>query len=453
VRSIVRYQNDPGVVRDFFTSEYRQDPQSGTFFEADKLWRNFSLDVYVQPRLEEFYETVERLPEVRLTAFRQQVLNTPLFYESESSAGYYRRLFPETATNDAGGALLDAFTDDNSFYAPRADTYHQVTLPQTFFGWLNFVPRVGGRITYYGNTHGPAGGADDTVRKVFNTGAELSFKASRVWPGARSQLLDLDGVRHIVEPSINYVYVPTPNRHTNEIPQFDYEIPSLRLLPIEYPEYNSIDSIDSENVMRFGLRNKLQTKRDGRVEDFINWEVVTDWRLRPRTNQQTFADLYSDFSLRPRSWLWLASQTRLDLNNGEWRMLLHTVTFEPNNVWNWTLGHLYLANDPRTAPVRERTGLGPGENIFTSSMFYRLNENWGFRTLHHYDIEGGRMQEQFYTIYRVLRSWTIALSGGLRDSGVGAKDFSIAFTFSLKASPRYGLGRDTVRPYSLLGHQ
>src|SRR4029077_20824899 len=148
-----------------------------------------------------------------------------------------------------------------------------------------------------------------------------------------------------------YVFVPEPDTPPNQVPQFDYELPSLRLLPIEYPEYNSIDSIDSQNVLRFGLRNKLQTKRHGRVDDLLNWEVFTDWRLQPRTNQQTFADLYSHLTLRPRSWPRLQSQVRFDINQENWRMLLHTVTIEPNDIWSWTIGHFYLRDDFSPSPT------------------------------------------------------------------------------------------------------
>jgi LPS-assembly protein len=440
VRSLVRYQNDAGIVRDFFEGEYRQNPQPDTFVEADKLWRNFSLDVLARPRVNEFYETVERLPDVRLTGFRQELGNTPLYYESESSAGYYRRLFAETNS---------IFARTNNFEAARADTYHQITLPEMFFGWLNFTPRVGGRFTYYGEASGPGAMTDEITRGVFNTGAEISFKASRLWPEARNNLLALDGLRHIVEPSVNYVYVPRPNERPTQLPQFDYELPSLRLLPIEYPEYNSIDSIDSQNVLRFGLRNRLQTKREGQVEDLLDWQLFTDWRLKPRATQQTFADLYSDLSLRPRSWIRLDSQTRLDLNSGQWRMLLHTLTLQPNDVWNWTIGHFYLRDDFSAS----LTALGRGDNVITSGIFYRLNENWSTRAVHHYDLRSGRLQEQYYSIYRDLRSWTVALTGGVRDNGVGPKDYSIVFTFSLKAMPKFPVGGDTVRPYSLLGLQ
>ena len=287
----------------------------------------------------------------------------------------------------------------------------------------------------------------DTFRGVFNTGAELSFKVSRLWPDAQSKTLDLDGLRHILVPSLNYVYVPKPNYGPNGLPQFDYELPSLRLLPIEYPDYNSIDSIDSQNVLRLGLRNRLQTKRQGQVKDFLNWDLVTDWRLRPRSDQKTFADLYSDLTLRPRSWITFQSLTRFDPNTERWRMSLQTLTFEPNDTWSWVLGYFYLKDDFSSSPV----ALGQGNNLITSTLFCRLNENWGLRASHHFDARNHRMQEQYYTLYRDMRSWTAALTGGVLDNGDGSLDWRIAFTWSIKARPKYGLGRDTVGPYSLLG--
>jgi hypothetical protein len=427
-------------VRDFFEGDFRQDPQPNTFIEADKLWPNFSLDVLAQPRVNNWLETVERLPDVRLSGFQQEIGNTPVYYESESSVGYYRRLFPET-----NGINADAL----KYAAGRADTYHQLTLPETLFGWLNLTPRVGGRFTYYTESDGPGINTEEETRGVFNTGAEASFKASQVWPGVRNSLLDVDGIRHIIQPSINYVYVPSPNVHPTQLPQFDYELPSLRLLPIEFPEYNSIDSVDSQNVLRFGLRNQLQTKRDGQVKDLVDWQLYTDWRLKPRPDQRTFADLYSDLSFAPRDWITLDSQTRLNLNTGNWSMALHTLTLQPSDRWSWTLGHFYLRDDFSRLP----TALGQGDNVFTSALFFKLNENWGTRATHHYDIRNGRLQEQYYSLYRDMRSWTAAITGGIRDNGVGAKDYTIVFTFSFKAKPKYGVGGDSVRPYSMLGLQ
>jgi hypothetical protein len=70
---------------------------------------------------------------------------------------------------------------------------------------------------------------------------------------------------------------------------------------------------------------------------------------------------------------------------------------------------------------------------------------------HDFNAENGRLQEQFYTIYRDLRSWTGALTFRIVDNGSGPKDFTIAFTFSLKAAPKTQVGGDTVNRYHLVG--
>jgi len=77
--------------------------------------------------------------------------------------------------------------------------------------------------------------------------------------GARLKAVfwDVDGLRHIIQPSMNYVYVPRPNDVPSQLPQFDYELTNtFGLLPLEFPDDNAIDSIDSQNTIRFGLNNR-----------------------------------------------------------------------------------------------------------------------------------------------------------------------------------------------------
>jgi LPS-assembly protein len=438
VRSQVRYDSDPRVLENFFEGEYRRNPQPNTFVEVNKLSDNFSLSVFAQPQINNFLETEERLPDVRLSGFRQPVLNSPIFYETESSAGYYQRSY----------AISNGVPQGLDFAAPRADTFHQFTLPHTFFGWLNVVPRAGGRLSYYGEATGPGGTNEATGRAVFNTGAEFTFKASQTWATATNRLLALNGVRHIIEPSLNYVYVPSTSASPNELPQFDYELPALRLLPIDYPDYNSLDSIDSQNVIRLGLRNRLQTKRAGKIENFFYWDVYTDWRLDPNSGQSTFSDLFSDLMIRPRSWLTLESQMRYDLPNGQVNVAYQNLTFRPNHVWSWGIGHLYSRTDPSTST----TSLQEGQNSLNSIFFLRFNENWGFRMAHQYDARQNWLQQQAYTIYRDLRSWTAALTIRYEDNRTTPNDLTVAFTFSIKAMPRFHIGQDAVNPAGLLGY-
>ncbi len=439
VISQVRYQGDERILHNFFESEYRANPQPSTFVELNQHWNDFALDFYAQPRINEFFGTVERLPELRLTGFRQQVMGSLLYYESESSAGFYRRRFAETNSIATGA----------NYEAMRADTFHQLTLPYTLFGWLNFVPRAGGRVTYYGDADGRGATTDSVTRSVFNTGAELTFKASRTWADARNGIFALDGLRHIVEPSINYVFVPKPSRMPVEVPQFDFELPSLRLLPLAFPEYNAIDSVDSQSTVRLGIRNRLQTKRDGVIQDFVYWDLYADWRLDPQSNQRRFSDVFSDLAFRPRDWLELESLTRFDPHDGVFRLSFHNVTLRPNSFWSWGIGHLYVRDDFSATP----TALQEGNSFITSTLFLRASENWGVRAQHQYEVRDSWLQQQTYSLYRDFRNWTCALTFRVREPRNGEdRDYAVAFTFSLKAAPRVNVGEDAVQSSRLLGY-
>jgi LPS-assembly protein len=427
---VVREESDPFVTRDFYEAEYRENSQPRSFLEVSQLWSNWSLNLMAQPQVNSFFQTVERLPDVKLTGLRQQIGATPLYYESESSLAYLRFR--------AGEENLPEYA------SMRGDSFHQILWPQTYFGWLNFIPRVGGRFTQYSETDGDGITFDDRSRFIFNTGAETSFKVSRVWRGAESKFWDVKGLRHILEPSVNYVFVPEPNYRPNEIPQFDYEIPSLRLLPIDFPDYNAIDAIDTQNVIRFGVRNKFQTKREEGIQNLVNWAVYTDWRLNPREDQSTFSDVYSDLDLRPRSWLTFNSQTRYDIQNERWNAAYHTVTITPNSTWSVRLGHMYFRGGPEFGPDSDN-------NTIFSSIYYKFNENWAARVSHHFEARDGVMEEQYYTLYRDFRSWTGALTLRFRENRIGDDDFAIAFTFNLKAFPRFRLGQDRDQPSLLLG--
>jgi LPS-assembly protein len=442
LKALVNYQSDAYLEHDFFEGDYLQNPQPNTFFEQNKYWSNWSLDALTTPQLNDFFNQVERLPDVRLTGLRQQVLDTPVYYDSQSSAGYYKMYF----ANTNGFAPPD-------YSAGRLDTFHQLLLPWTVFNFLNITPHVGGRMTYYTSETGPGGTNSETGRAVLNTGISASFKASQLWPSVKSRFWDVDGLRHIIEPSVNYVFVPSPSQAPSQLPQFDSALPSLGLLPVQFPDYNNIDSIDSENVVRLGLHNSVQTKREGQIDNLVDWNLAIDWRINPSGDpnnldepfspQQTFSDLYSEFKLKPRSWVTLESQSRFDVNIGDINLAFDQLTFMPNERWSWGVGYWYL---------REGfDGFTTGNNYATTTAFYRLDDNWGLRATENFNIEDSRLQQQYYTIYRDMRSWTAALTFRVLDNSTGPTDYTFAFTFSLKASPTRHVGDDTVDPYHLIG--
>jgi uncharacterized protein (UPF0335 family) len=455
---VADYQSDPLFLRDFFEREYATNVEPASFAEASQLWPNYTLNVMVQPRLVDFFETVERLPDVKLSGLRQEVGDTPVYYESESSAGWFKRAFSST---NSLYFLTNYTLNPNSLYfrttntpppdysAGRVDTFHQFSLPETFFGWLNVTPLVGGRLTYYSDVDGPQIHTNQQLRALFNTGVDVSTKASRIYQDAESSFLDVHELRHIIQPEIDYAYVPAPTRSPGQVPQFDYQSPSLRLQPIEFPDYNDIDSIGGMNVVRFMLRNTLQTKREAGIQDLVNWALYTDWNLHPGTNHP-FGDFYSDLEFRPRSWLTFASSTRYDMVSNRWREAIESVVVQPSTAWSLSLNYRYLINNDPEFLTYAGENL-PGHNLITASLYYRMNENWGAHIAEQYEAQYGGLQQQVYSIYRDLRSWTVALLFRITEGPAQPTDFTVALTFSLKAFPRFGIGSDSDHSSSMFG--
>jgi hypothetical protein len=174
----------------------------------------------------------------------------------------------------------------------------------------------------------------------------------------------------------------------------------------------------------------------------VDWNLMMDWRLDPRPGQTELNDLYSKLLIKPRSWITLESQVRYNLDTGLLNLSLHQITLSPNDRWSWSISHWYLRSgfiDPQ------------GDSFISTSLFYRVNDNWGLRAAEYYNVQNGRLQDQEYTLYRDLRSWTAALTFRVSDNVNSSPDFTIAFALSLKASPSTQVGDDVANRFQIVG--
>ena len=416
---VLNYESDEYMRRDFFEDQYRQNVQPNSYFELSKNWSNYNLSVLAQPRVNAFYEGIQRTPDIKLSGTRHQLGNSPFYYDTETSAAYLERRYNFSSANNDYGLF-------------RADTLHQIYMPKTYGGWLNVTPRIGARFTHYGESNGPGSTKNRSERYIAHTGVEISTKLSKMMPEIDNKLLGIsNGARHIIQPSINYAFIPKPNRTPAELDKFDYEITSPRLLPIDLPEYNAIDNIDSQNVLRMSLRNRLQTKRNESIVDVIDWDVYSDWRMDTNTGQNTFADAFSDAYLRPRDWLTLNSNLRYDIDNSLWRTYNHGFSVHPkSHEWSINAGQYYYLAQPSTSTA-DRT------DVYYSGLGLRLNENWSFSTRQYYDSKAGQMSQHDYILHRDMNNWTFFIDLSFRkDTGRRRDDTSISFNYSLKAFPR-----------------
>jgi hypothetical protein len=94
------------------------------------------------------------------------------------------------------------------------------------------------------------------------------------------------------------------------------------------------------NVLRAGVRNKLQTKRGGQTVDIVDLNLYGEWRAQRQGGQTTFSDVYSELSAQPLSWLTLSFDSRV-AQDGKLKEANSTITFLNQNKWS-SIFHFFV---------------------------------------------------------------------------------------------------------------
>ena len=427
--------SDQYVLQDFFKREFAIDPQPDN--AAAFTWRkdNFTLTIIGRYQLNNFYDSTERLPEVALDFKRQELGETGIYYEGETGTAYLKRYF----------ATDFVFRPTYAFF--RFDSFHQLTYPQTFFNWLNIVPRVGFRLTYYSETAPNQAIANQLGastynasqlptpipqftptgalwRPIFNTGVESSFKLTRIY-NAQSRLLGLDRLQHVVEPYFNFAFVQDLNNQTRVPLPADRLQPTTALNPIDFPQFTAIDSIQSATAARIGVRQRFQTKRDALT---FNWLELDSFFQRDFRNPYTFTK-YSNFfqsvRFRPVPWMSLSCYAQFPIDRYGFTEVNSAVRFMPTSNLEFEIGQRFLNKNPYF----------PDSSQVTYRVYYRIGENWAVGAGGRYEFDDRTLETQSYTIYRDLTSFVGSISA-IVNNNRGVKESGFLITFTLKDLPR-----------------
>ena len=440
--------SDKRYLQDFDEATFREDPNPDTLIAVTKWEEDYTLTLMGRQQINRDFDGTERLPEIAFEMKRQPVFKTPLFYDSESSAGFLRRNF----------ARDSIFPDYSTF---RGDTYHQFSLPGTYFGFLSFVPKVGVRGTYYNhagfteevtttrNVKTPGlNGAPDTIttqtnidevlhrggtlfRSAVTAGFETSFKISKAYEGVQSRMWGLDGLRHVVQPYVNASFVYT-DKDPSHILQFDRLNRSTQLAPIDFPQFNTIDSLDNWSIVRLGVRNRLQTRRDN---DTLNWfelDTFFDVNLdRPDfggldvlSDTGTFSNLFNRLTFTPLPWVNFQLDSQVPLFDTGFAEINSSVNLMVNKNASVSLGQRYIDGNKQF----------PNSNLVSFGGYYRINDNWALSFRDQYEFADSVLESQVYQVHRDLSSWVASVGLSLRDNR-GVNDVGVLVTFTLKDLP------------------
>ncbi|MFA5117909.1 MAG: LPS assembly protein LptD [Candidatus Omnitrophota bacterium] len=358
---------DPGAnfLKDYFFREYEQDAQPLTYALVTHAFDYSNLNLLVQKRTNRWFNQIDKLPELTYNLPDYQIGESPFYFRNISSFSNLEK---------KSEALSDL--DD---LVSRFDTYNQFSLPFKASVFA-LTPFVGLRETYYsqnkeGNTVDP--------RTVFYSGLDMSTKFYRVFDVNSDFLgMDLNGLRHIVTPSVKYAFNHEPTVAASKLQAFD-----------------EIDTITRSNRVTLELVNKFQTKRPDSQKRLQNVDLATltastAYDFKPKgIGGSRFSDYLFDIELLPYSWLRIDSDSILDSRENYFKQINVDLNTSLGKERSFGIGHRY-----------ERKG---GKEL-TSQFSWRLSPKWRFRIYERYQFAEARdkgFKEQEYTFSRDLHCW------------------------------------------------
>jgi len=445
--------SDQYFLQDYFPSEFVLDPQPDNNVSGNWLTENFQFNILARWQMNDWQEVTSRLPEFTWTAKQAPLFGLPIFYDGQTRLGYLERQYPDGATPEYITQLQEAVYNPSlfasqpitstselqSYSAVRFDTFHQISYPNTYFGWLSITPRLGFRGTYYsrtGNSEAVSlGGEYDggVFRPIVNAGLEVSFKLSAKYENIQSTFFGLDGLMHVIQPYGNFAYVGNMGPSPDEILQFDRLVPSTILPSLDFPQFSAIDSIDTSSIMRLGVRNRLLTRRDNDTFAWFTLDTFVDVNFdNPYLDDPgALSNLYNNITFSPVPWFNLGMFTQIPISEGDGSFTdVNTyLRWQPIRDLSFTLSQRYLNGNPYFQDDSQASG----------GVFWRINDNWSVSLYEQYEFNTQVMQYQRYFINRDLTSWVASIGAEVRDNEGGDQQFGFMFMMTLKDAPQVTL--------------
>lgn len=378
--------SDSAFLKDYFKREYREDINPASFFLLTKNLNNGTLSFRTDARVNRFTSIVERLPELRYDIANQELGDSGIYLKSQS--GFTNLSWKDPSPTEVRRETM------------RFDSDNQLSYPFKV-SFLELKPYVGSRQTYYSKTQDPS--QYDVIRGIFETGASLSTKFYKVYDVQKKIWgIEISRLRHVVTPSVNYIFNTRPTISSAVLDDFDY-----------------VDSLDRSDTIELALENKWQTKglKEGSV-DILRFLLKTNFNLKDHPSKGGFDHVKSEIEFNPLKWLTFSSDSDYDtvqekLNSANFDLY---VSDSDKGKWAFNLGKRFSADV---------------DDQITTGVEYMINPKWKFKTYRRFDVMNNIVKEQEYTLTRDLHCWEVDINfNETRNEGS-----EIWVVFRLKALP------------------
>lgn len=423
--------SDSEVRSDFFDRENRGESIPMNFVSLEHREHTWAAGVTASGPLNDFYSGVSRLPEGWLNVMPQPLWDTGVNYEGQTRVGYLNR---DAARYER--ALPDYMYYPGSwadYNLMRADTAHRVTYPVKVGEVLSVVPRAGYRGTFYTESESDR----NVFRHTAELGVETSLRASSEWG---------NGLRHVVEPYLDYSFQPSHFDSDNgRVYAFDRYDRSLEWLD-QFGRDGMWLPYDWHGV-RPGVRNLLLTRDEkNRPRTLLEWDVYGAVQFDSEGS-------LDEEGLRMAGTRVLYAPTeKLDLKAvGEWDTEDETVAYadlsafyqlsETFRLGGGYLGRDHVITDYDVSPIAQWNCVK--ENLIYGGFTHVINDTWSWSTYVRYDLRrneldevGGYVQYQLDCLVFQLRSAYVHKFDRIDRISERDDDFRVALMMWLRAENR-----------------
>ncbi len=456
--------SDAYYLEDFQMEKYRTDPAPDNTVGIYRRDDASLLSLYMRLRLNDFYRSDTRLPEVSFDQARAPFFGLPVLHEGSTSVGiigeqapditrnaiinplmgmvagnpaalpllqqlggYERRLAESMLALPLGDRKRDSIRSQllDSSYA-RFHTYQEFSMPMMLGGLVSLTPQAGFGYSRYGVVEGPESGLS---RTLLHAGMEASVKFSKDYGSYRNSRWGIDGLLHVLQPYATWSVVSTNDFEPGD-PAVDRLTPTTRPRPLDPTRFTAVDELQSWNVVRLGARNRLITKRDNQSYEWLFMDTYVDSFIEDPEGKRNFSNLYNDVRWQPLPWMGVDLETQFPISSGGsgFSEFATRLRFMPTDSFEVSLGYRWLNSHPVLTD----------SNRFDVQTYTRINDNWGIGTHHIFEFDDATLELQQYTLNRDLGNWVVGMGVSSRDNRFKS-EYGAVFTLTLKDFPSASL--------------
>jgi len=371
----INYISDHEYQRDFdedlpevtkIDSRSRQQLRSDIF--GGKNWDRFSLlalgVVYDDLTKESNDETIQKLPQLNFHVFPQSVMDTPLFFDLNSSYTHFWR--------------------ERRRAAHRGDLFPKLFYPTRIFNVFKLETELGWRETIYRTYQGDLPSKWES-RNILDIKEGASTEFYRVYENSKIpflyNLFKMDRWVHIIEPQLSYHY--SPRTYQKDLPMFD-----------------EVDRIPYTSQLSYGITQRLMGRSDkspSQIKEYIKFKVYQEY---------SFGDPFIDLEGKRRSFSNIKAELWWDFNpyfdirwdgefnpyQGEFEILNLLFNIRDGRGDSFQTQYRFTKGNIKEANFNSKIKIIPPLYIF-GSMRYNLLEKWRVE-----NIYGAQYQAQCWML-------------------------------------------------------